>query len=161
LSRICATVAWCLRDAFGFKGWTGKGPGRNCRESSAISRGKSSCLANLTLVASVCDRHHAHGLGLSGEHSRAVREYRERFAHDQQCRLRQSDATHQGLWRVAADVWAAIQGPYVKLGEISKFIEPDTFLDASFVEAANDRTLDEVKAGLAKWKAEHPDRMIN
>jgi len=59
------------------------------------------------------------------------------------------------------DVWAAIQGPYVKLGEISKEIEPDTFLDASFIEAANNWTLDEVKAGLAKWKEANPDRVIN
>jgi len=59
------------------------------------------------------------------------------------------------------DVWAAIQGPYVKLGEISKFIEPDNFLDASFTAAANNWTLDEVKAAMAKWKKENPDRVIN
>jgi NitT/TauT family transport system substrate-binding protein len=59
------------------------------------------------------------------------------------------------------DVWAAIQGPYVKLGEISKSIEPDTFLDASLTEAANNWTLDQVKAAMAKWKEEHPDRVIN
>jgi NitT/TauT family transport system substrate-binding protein len=59
------------------------------------------------------------------------------------------------------DVWAAIQGPYVKLGEISQFIEPDTFLDASFTEAANSWTLDEVKAGLAEWKKANPDKVIN
>jgi len=59
------------------------------------------------------------------------------------------------------DVWAAIQGPFVKLGEISKNIEPDTFLDASFIEAANNWTLDEVKAGMAKWKEANPDQIIN
>jgi NitT/TauT family transport system substrate-binding protein len=59
------------------------------------------------------------------------------------------------------DVWASIQGPYVKLGEISKKIDPDTFLDSSFVEAANNWTLEEVKAGLAKWKQENPERVIN
>jgi NitT/TauT family transport system substrate-binding protein len=59
------------------------------------------------------------------------------------------------------DVWASIQGPYVRLGEISKEIEPDTFLDASFIEAANNWTLDQVKAAMAKWKQEHPDRVIN
>jgi len=42
------------------------------------------------------------------------------------------------------DVWAAIQGPYVKLGEISREIAPDSFLDASFIEVANNWTLDEV-----------------
>jgi NitT/TauT family transport system substrate-binding protein len=59
------------------------------------------------------------------------------------------------------DVWAAIQGPYVKLGEISKEYEPDTFLDASFIEAANNWTLDQVKTGMAKWKEANPDKVIN
>jgi NitT/TauT family transport system substrate-binding protein len=59
------------------------------------------------------------------------------------------------------DVWAAIQGPYVKLGEISKEIDPDTFLDASFIEAANNWTLDEVKAAMAKWKEANSDKVIN
>jgi NitT/TauT family transport system substrate-binding protein len=59
------------------------------------------------------------------------------------------------------DVWALIQGPYVKLGEIGNEVDPDTFLDASFTEAANNWTLDEVKAAMAKWKKEHPDRVIN
>jgi NitT/TauT family transport system substrate-binding protein len=59
------------------------------------------------------------------------------------------------------DVWASIQGPYVKLGEISKEIDPATFLDASFIEAANDWKLMEVKDAINKWKEEHPDRVIN
>jgi NitT/TauT family transport system substrate-binding protein len=59
------------------------------------------------------------------------------------------------------DVWAAIQGPYVKLGEISKEIEPDTFLDASLTEAANNWTLDQVKAAMAKWKEANSDKVIN
>jgi len=59
------------------------------------------------------------------------------------------------------DVWAAIQGPYVKLGEISKEIDPATFLDSSFIAAANDWTLPEVKAAINKWKEENPDRVIN
>jgi hypothetical protein len=54
-----------------------------------------------------------------------------------------------------------IQGPYVKLEEISKEILPDSFLDASFIEAANDWTLDQVKAGMAKWKEANPDKVIN
>jgi len=58
------------------------------------------------------------------------------------------------------DVWAAIQGPYVKLGEISKFIEPDTFLDASFIPAANNWTLDQVKAAMDKWKKANQDKVI-
>jgi hypothetical protein len=59
------------------------------------------------------------------------------------------------------DVWSAIQGPYVKLGEISKEIDPATFLDSSFIEAANDWTLPEIKAAINKWKKENPDLVIN
>jgi hypothetical protein len=59
------------------------------------------------------------------------------------------------------DVWEAIQGPYVKLEEISQEMAPDTFLDASFIEAANDWTLDEVKAGMAEWKEANPGKVIN
>jgi NitT/TauT family transport system substrate-binding protein len=59
------------------------------------------------------------------------------------------------------DVWAAIQGPFVKLGEISKQIPPDSFLDSSFTEAANNWTLDQVKAAMAKWKEANPDKVIN
>jgi NitT/TauT family transport system substrate-binding protein len=59
------------------------------------------------------------------------------------------------------DVWAAIQGPYVKQGEIKAEIDPATFLDDSFIAGANDWTLDEVKAGIADWKAANPDRLIN
>ncbi len=59
------------------------------------------------------------------------------------------------------DVWASIQTPFVKLEEISQNIDPDTFLDASFIDAANNWTLDEVKAGLAEWKKANPERVIN
>jgi NitT/TauT family transport system substrate-binding protein len=59
------------------------------------------------------------------------------------------------------DVWAAIQGPFVKLGEIPEFIDPATFLDDSFIEAANDWTLMEVKEAMAEWKEANPDLVIN
>ena len=59
------------------------------------------------------------------------------------------------------DVWAAIQGPYVKLGEISKAIEPDDFLDSSFTEAANDFTTDDVKKKMEAWAEANPDLLIN
>jgi NitT/TauT family transport system substrate-binding protein len=59
------------------------------------------------------------------------------------------------------DVWSAIQEPYVKLGEISKTYDPASFLDSSFIEAANSWELDEVKAGLAKWKQANPDKLID
>ena len=59
------------------------------------------------------------------------------------------------------DVWASIQGPYVRLGEISKEIDPATFLDASFIEAANDWELMEVKNAINQWKEANPDKLIN
>jgi NitT/TauT family transport system substrate-binding protein len=59
------------------------------------------------------------------------------------------------------DVWAAIQGPYVKLGEISKEIDPSTFLDDSFIDVANDFTTDDVKAKINAWKEANPDKLIN
>ncbi len=58
------------------------------------------------------------------------------------------------------DVWAAIQGPYIGQNEISGFQDPAKFLDGSFTEAANDWTLDEVKAGMNAWKESHPDDLI-
>jgi hypothetical protein len=59
------------------------------------------------------------------------------------------------------DVWGSIQGPYVKQGEISKELDPSTFLDASFIEAANDWTTDDVKAVMNAWKEANPDALIN
>jgi NitT/TauT family transport system substrate-binding protein len=59
------------------------------------------------------------------------------------------------------DVWAAIQGPYVRLGEISKNIEPDTFLDASFIPAANNWTLEKDMAAMSKRKEANTDEIIN
>jgi hypothetical protein len=59
------------------------------------------------------------------------------------------------------DVWAAIQGPYVKLAEISGEIDPSTFLDDSFIDVANDFTTDDVKAKMNAWKEANPDKLIN
>jgi NitT/TauT family transport system substrate-binding protein len=59
------------------------------------------------------------------------------------------------------DVWSSIQPPYVKLGEISKELDPSTFLDSSFLEAANDFTTDDVKAKMNAWKEANPDKLIN
>jgi NitT/TauT family transport system substrate-binding protein len=58
------------------------------------------------------------------------------------------------------DVWAAVQAPYIKLGEIDGFIEPNRFLDYSFIEAANAWTTADLKARLAAWKAEHEDALF-
>jgi len=62
---------------------------------------------------------------------------------------------------VQPDVWAAIQGPYVKLGEISKEIDPATFLDSSFTAAANDWETADVKKAMEAWKEANQDKLIN
>jgi NitT/TauT family transport system substrate-binding protein len=57
------------------------------------------------------------------------------------------------------DVWKGIQGPYQKFGVIQGELDPATFLDMSFFEAANDFDPAEVKAALDEWKAANPDAM--
>ena len=59
------------------------------------------------------------------------------------------------------DVWAVIQPPYVKQKEISKELDTATFLDASFTEAANDWTTDDVKKNMNAWKEANKDKLIN
>ena len=58
------------------------------------------------------------------------------------------------------DVWVKLQGPYIKTKEISKEIDPATFLDDSFVAAANDFTTEQVKEKVNAWKAANPDKML-
>ena len=55
------------------------------------------------------------------------------------------------------EVWSAIQGPYIKFGVIEAEIDPATFIDDSFYEAANDFDPAEVKAAIDEWKAANPD----
>jgi NitT/TauT family transport system substrate-binding protein len=55
------------------------------------------------------------------------------------------------------DVWSGIQGPYIKFGVIDGEIDPATFLDNSFYEAANDFDPAEVQAAIDEWKAANPD----
>jgi len=62
---------------------------------------------------------------------------------------------------VQPDIWAAIQGPYVKLGEISKEIDPATFLDSSFTAAANDWETADVKKAMQAWQDANQDKLIN
>ncbi len=50
------------------------------------------------------------------------------------------------------DVWTAIQGPYVKFGVIEAEVDPATFLDTSFYEAANDFDPADIEAAIAEWK---------
>jgi NitT/TauT family transport system substrate-binding protein len=59
------------------------------------------------------------------------------------------------------DVWTKIQGPYLKQKEISKEIDPATFLDSSFIAAANDWTTDDVKKNLNAWREANKDKLIN
>jgi NitT/TauT family transport system substrate-binding protein len=58
------------------------------------------------------------------------------------------------------DVWSAIQGPYLKQKQITKTIVPSTFLDTSFIQAANAWTLDGVKRGMNDWKAANRDKLL-
>jgi NitT/TauT family transport system substrate-binding protein len=58
------------------------------------------------------------------------------------------------------DVWKKLQGPYIKTKEISKELDPSTFLDSSFVAAANEFTTDEIKAKMSEWKKANADKVI-
>jgi NitT/TauT family transport system substrate-binding protein len=58
------------------------------------------------------------------------------------------------------DIWAELQKPYVKLGEIKEEHDPATFLDSSFIKAANDWETDEVKKGMNAWKEANKDKLI-
>ena len=57
------------------------------------------------------------------------------------------------------DVWKGIQGPYIKFGVIDGEIDPATFIDDSFYEAANEFDPAEVKTALDEWRAANPDLM--
>jgi NitT/TauT family transport system substrate-binding protein len=65
-------------------------------------------------------------------------------------------STTEKLGDVQPAVWAKVQGPYIKFGQIEGELDPATFLDNSFIEAANDFTDDEIKADLDAYKAAHP-----
>jgi len=58
------------------------------------------------------------------------------------------------------DIWALIQGPYVKAGEIPAEIDPSVFLDSSFIEAANDFTTADVKKIMNDWAEANADMLI-
>ena len=57
-------------------------------------------------------------------------------------------------------VWKNIQPPYVKMGELDEVIDTSTFLDASFIEAANDYTTEEVRNALVEWEKANQDIML-
>jgi NitT/TauT family transport system substrate-binding protein len=58
------------------------------------------------------------------------------------------------------EVWTAMQTPFVAMGEIEAPVDVSTFLDASFLDDVNSFTTDEVKAGIAEFKAENPDLTV-
>ena len=48
----------------------------------------------------------------------------------------------------------------VEPGQVLAKIDPSTFLDDSFIAAANDWSTADVKAALAEWQAENADKII-
>jgi NitT/TauT family transport system substrate-binding protein len=54
------------------------------------------------------------------------------------------------------DLWKSIQPAYIKAGELQAEVDPATFLDGSFIDAANDVDEAKIKADLEKWAAENP-----
>lgn len=56
--------------------------------------------------------------------------------------------------------WTAMQAPYVAVGEIDAPIDVSTFLDSSFIDDVNTFTTEDVKAGIARFKAENPDLTV-
>ncbi len=58
-------------------------------------------------------------------------------------------------------VWSKIQGPYVGLGEIDGYIDPTTFTDHRFIDAASDWETFEVIEVIDAWKAANPDKVLD
>jgi NitT/TauT family transport system substrate-binding protein len=56
------------------------------------------------------------------------------------------------------EMWARVQPVLVSVGEIKATHDPATFTDASFIEAANQYNMDEIKADVAEWIANNQDR---
>jgi NitT/TauT family transport system substrate-binding protein len=59
------------------------------------------------------------------------------------------------------DVWRRIQPAFVKAGILEKEVDVEDFLETSFAPALRDITTQEVQAGIDKWKAANPDKVIN
>ena len=64
------------------------------------------------------------------------------------------------LGELEPEAWQRLQAPYVGLGEISRVIDPAEFLDASFIDAANDFTTDDVKDAIRRFKEANADILI-
>ena len=102
------------------------------------------------------------GRGLPHENPGAVRECRSRPQHDQRQRLYDAAAPHAEVRRAPA---RRLEGRSSRLTssskEISKELDPATFLDSSFIDAANDFTTDDVKNEDQAWKEANKDKLIN
>jgi NitT/TauT family transport system substrate-binding protein len=59
------------------------------------------------------------------------------------------------------DVWADIQPPLIEMKELSKAVDPASFLDPSFIDGADDFTTAEVKKKIYEWKKANPDKLID
>jgi NitT/TauT family transport system substrate-binding protein len=59
------------------------------------------------------------------------------------------------------DVWKRIQPGFIKAGILDKEVAVEDFLETSFAPALRDITTEEVQAGIDKWKAANPDKVIN
>jgi hypothetical protein len=56
------------------------------------------------------------------------------------------------------DMWARVQPVLVQVGEIGQTHDPMAFLDDSFIEAANQYNIDEIRADVDEWIANNQDR---
>ena len=57
---------------------------------------------------------------------------------------------------VEPEVWKSIQPAYIKAGELDAELDPATFLDGSFIDAANKIDEAKIKADLERWAADSP-----
>lgn len=86
-----------------------------------------------------------------------VQEIGAQIVYDQVYTYQVPRGTHRGELRPW--VWEAIQGPFIKVGEIDEFIPADTFLDDRFLEHANDYNTKEVVDYISAWKDANPDAL--
>ncbi len=53
------------------------------------------------------------------------------------------------------DAWTALQPRLISVGAIQQEFDPASFIDSSFIEAANDWSREELEADVAAWRAEN------
>jgi len=58
------------------------------------------------------------------------------------------------------EVWKSIQPALIRVGEIQAEIDPATFLDGSFIEAANAYNDSDLRKTVADWKEAHKDLLM-